>query len=188
MGVRRDERARPLRSAVGEPPHLVCNPQHEHQYLQRRRPSILTPTKVRDIARGLKSLADEYAAVGMHHEANCMTRGSGWWLAYATTLERAKTTLERAKEPTGVVVVIPWLLEREYRQHRRLDPTGLPKTFIAWRREAQARAARMARLRVGRVVRVVIHPGELEARARQAGHPVDDEARFNFAEIVWRRR
>ena len=89
---------------------------------------------------------------------------------------------------TGVVVVIiPWLLEREYQQHRGLDLTGLPKTFVAWRKEAQARAAKMTRLRVGRVVRVVIHPGELEAWARHAERPVDDEARFNFAEIVWRR-
>ena len=94
MGVRRDERSRPLRSAVGEPPHLVCNPQHEHQYLQRRPPSILTPTKARDIARGLKSLADEYAEVGMHHEANCMTRGSRWWLAYAMTLEHTRDAKE----------------------------------------------------------------------------------------------
>jgi hypothetical protein len=78
-------------------------------------------------------------------------------------------------------------LEREYRQHRRLDPAGLPKTFIEWRTEAQNRAARMARLRVGRVVRVVIHPSELETWARQAGRPVDDDARFNFAEIVWWR-
>jgi hypothetical protein len=45
----------------------------------------------------------------------------------------------------------------------------------------------MARLRVERVVRVIIHPGELEAWTRQAERPVDDEARFNFAEIVWRR-
>ena len=86
-----------------------------------------------------------------------------------------------------VVVVIPWLLEREYQQHLRLDPTGLPKTFIAWRKEAQARAAKMTRLRVGRVVRMVIHPGELDAWACQAGRPVDDEARFKLAEIVWRR-
>jgi hypothetical protein len=95
---------------------------------------------------------------------------------------------DRRRATTGVVVVIiPWLLEREYRQHRGLDPTGLPKTFVSWRKEAQARAVRMARLRVGRVVRVVIHPGELEAWARHAERPVDDEARFNFAEIVWRR-
>jgi hypothetical protein len=82
---------------------------------------------------------------------------------------------------------MPWLLEREYRQHRGLDPTGLPKTFVAWRKEARVRAIKLARLHIGRVVRVVIHPGELEAWARQTGRPVDDEARFSFAEIVWRR-
>jgi hypothetical protein len=52
---------------------------------------LLTPTKARNIARSLKSLADEYTEIGMHHEANCMMRGSGWWLAYAITLERANT-------------------------------------------------------------------------------------------------
>jgi hypothetical protein len=54
-------------------------------------------------------------------------------------------------------------------------------------KEARARAIKLARLRIGRVVRVVIHPGELEAWARQTRRPVDDEARFNFAEINWRR-
>jgi hypothetical protein len=85
-----------------------------------------------------------------------------------------------------VIVVLPWLLEREYRQHRSLDPTGLPKTFIAWRKEARARAARLARLRIGRVVRVVIHPGELESWARQNGRPVNDETRLSLAELIWR--
>ena len=55
---------------------------------------LATPTKARDIARSLKSLADEYAEIGMHHEANRMMRGSGWWLVYAITLERAKDTKE----------------------------------------------------------------------------------------------
>ena len=55
---------------------------------------LATPTKARAIARSLKSLADEYAEVGMHHEANRMMRGSGWWLAYAVTLERAKDAKE----------------------------------------------------------------------------------------------
>jgi hypothetical protein len=83
-----------------------------------------------------------------------------------------------------VVVATPWLLERESRQHRGLDPTGLPKTFVAWRKEARARAIKLARLRIGRVVRVVIHPGELEAWARQTRSPVDDEARSNFARSI----
>ena len=43
----------------------------------------VTPAKARDIARGLKLLADEYAEIGMRHEADAMTRGSEWWLAYA---------------------------------------------------------------------------------------------------------
>jgi hypothetical protein len=55
---------------------------------------LATPTKARDIARSLKSLANEYAEIGMHHEAYCMMRGSGWWLAYAITLVRAKDTKE----------------------------------------------------------------------------------------------
>ena len=50
---------------------------------------LVTPTKARDIARSLKSLADEYTKIGMHpDEANCMMRGSERWLAYAMTLER----------------------------------------------------------------------------------------------------
>ena len=28
-----------------------------------------------------------------------------------------------------MALVIPWLLEREYQQHRNLDYYGLPKTF-----------------------------------------------------------
>ena len=55
---------------------------------------LVTPTKARDIAHSLKSLADEYTKIGMHpDEANCMMRGSEWWLAYATTLERAEGTI-----------------------------------------------------------------------------------------------
>ena len=98
-----------------------------------------------------------------------------------------KNTTRAPYKPCKEGAVHIWLLEREYRQHRGLDPTGLPKTFLAWRKEAQARATTTVRLRVGRVARVIIHPGELEAWARQAERPVDDEARFNFAEIVWRR-
>jgi hypothetical protein len=57
---------------------------------------LVTPTKARDIARSLKSLADEYTKIGMHRdEANCMMRGSEWWLAYAVTLERAEQTILR---------------------------------------------------------------------------------------------
>jgi hypothetical protein len=52
---------------------------------------LMTPTKARNIAGSLKSLAEEYAGIGMHQdEADCMMRGSEWWLAYAMTLEHAK--------------------------------------------------------------------------------------------------
>ena len=83
-----------------------------------------------------------------------------------------KNTTRAPYKPCKEGAVHIWLLEREYRQHRRLDPTGLPKTFVEWRTEAQTRATKMARLRVGRVVRVVIHPSELETWARQTGRPV----------------
>ena len=43
----------------------------------------VTPAKARNIASGLKRLADEYTEIGMHHEAHSMMRGSEWWLAYA---------------------------------------------------------------------------------------------------------
>ena len=41
--------------------------------------------------------------------------------------ERGKLTM---------VQVMPWLLEREYQQHRNLDYEGLPETFAAWREAA----------------------------------------------------
>jgi hypothetical protein len=75
---------------------------------------------------------------------------------------------------------VPWFLEREYPQHRRLDPQGLPPTFAMWR----ARARKLARLTEGRAVRVIIHPGELEAWTRQIGCTVNDEARSAFAKIL----
>jgi hypothetical protein len=40
--------------------------------------------------RSLKSLADEYAKIGMPTTKPAPLRGSEWWLAYAMTLERAK--------------------------------------------------------------------------------------------------
>ena len=56
---------------------------------------------------------------------------------------------------------MPWLLEREYRQHRNLDFEGLPETFAVWR-ETASDAGYRARARRRRVVKVVIYPGELE--------------------------
>jgi hypothetical protein len=54
----------------------------------------VTPTKARDIARSLRSLADEYTEIGMYDEADRMAHGSEWWLAYAMTLERANDAKE----------------------------------------------------------------------------------------------
>jgi hypothetical protein len=39
-----------------------------------------------------------------------------------------------------MALVIPWLFEREYQQHRNLDYYGLPETFEAWREMASALA------------------------------------------------
>jgi hypothetical protein len=84
-----------------------------------------------------------------------------------------------------LVLPVPWFLEREYRQHRSLDPRGLPETFAEWRQTAIIRAGPLAWSTKRRIVRVVIHPGELEAWARQSGRTVDDEARSAFAKALW---
>jgi hypothetical protein len=39
-----------------------------------------------------------------------------------------------------MALVIPWLLEREYQQHRSLDCYGLPEKFAGWRETASALA------------------------------------------------
>ncbi len=45
-----------------------------------------------------------------------------------------------------MALVIPWLLEREYQQHRNLDYYGLPETFAAWREIAGALADQLSRV------------------------------------------
>jgi hypothetical protein len=83
-----------------------------------------------------------------------------------------------------MVQVMPWLLEREYRQHRNLDYYGLPETFEVWRETASI-AGYPVRARHKRVVKVIIHPGELEEWARQTGQTVSARARSDFAEMLW---
>ncbi len=83
-----------------------------------------------------------------------------------------------------MVEVMPWLLEREYRQHRNLDYSGLPKSFAVWR-ETASMAGYHARVRRQRVVKVIIHPGELEEWARQTGQAVSARARTDFAQLLW---
>ena len=85
-----------------------------------------------------------------------------------------------------MVQVMPWLLEREYQQHRNLDYYGLPETFAAWQELASALAGKLSRVTGWRVVKVVIHPGELEEWARRKGRPVDARVRSDFAGTLWR--
>jgi hypothetical protein len=85
-----------------------------------------------------------------------------------------------------MALVIPWLLEREYQQHRNLDYYGLPETFEAWRETASALAEQLSRLTGRRLVKVVIHPGELEEFARRTGLGVSVKVRSEFAEALWR--
>ena len=81
---------------------------------------------------------------------------------------------------------IPWLLVREYQQHRNLDYYGLPETFEEWREAANALADQLARVTGRRIVKVVIHPGELEEWARRQERAVSAQVRSEFARTVWR--
>jgi hypothetical protein len=84
-----------------------------------------------------------------------------------------------------MALVIPWLLEREYQQHRNLDHFGLPETFEEWRETASELADQLSRVTGRRVVKVVIHPGELEEWARRQGRVVSAQLRSRFAEMLW---
>jgi hypothetical protein len=86
----------------------------------------------------------------------------------------------------SMALVIPWLLEREYQQHRNLDSYGLPEMFEEWRETASALADQLSRVTGRRVVKVVIHPGELEEWARRMGRTVSAKMRSDFAETLWR--
>jgi hypothetical protein len=61
------------------------------------------------------------------------------------------------------VLVVSWLLERDYRRHRVLDDE-LPTTYAKWR---------------------VVHPGEIENWARHAGRKVNEQGRSDFADLMW---
>ena len=86
----------------------------------------------------------------------------------------------------SMALVIPWLLEREYQQHRNLDYYGLPETFAEWRETASVLADQLSRVTRRRLVKVVIHPGELEEWARRKGQAVSAQMRSDFASAVWR--
>lgn len=85
-----------------------------------------------------------------------------------------------------MVQVMPWLLEREYQQHRNLDYYGLPETFEVWRELSSALSSKLSRVTGRRVVKVVIHPGELEEWARRKGQAVSAQVRSDFARALWR--
>jgi hypothetical protein len=72
------------------------------------------------------------------------------------------------------------------RRHRNLDYYGLPETFEEWREAANALAYQLSRVTSRRVVKVVIHPGELEEWARRKGRAVSAQVRLDFAVTLWR--
>jgi hypothetical protein len=84
-----------------------------------------------------------------------------------------------------MALVIPWLLECDYQQHRNLDYYGLPETFEEWRETASELADQLSRVTRRRVVKVVIRPGELEEWARRKAQPVSAQVRSDFAKTVW---
>ena len=81
--------------------------------------------------------------------------------------------------------VVPWLLEREYRQHRGLDPDGLPETFEEWRATTELLTSLLLRTTKKRVVKMVIHAGELETWARMMGYQIDRHSRAAYARKLW---
>jgi len=83
-----------------------------------------------------------------------------------------------------VVHDVPWLLEREYRQHRLLD-RRLPATFAAWRAAAGAPLEREGCELSARTMKMVVHPAEVEAWARRVRCEIDDAARSDLARLLW---
>jgi hypothetical protein len=83
------------------------------------------------------------------------------------------------------MLVVSWLLEREYRLHKLLD-LNLPETFSKWRATVDARVQRKGCETPERIVKVVIHPGEIETWARHEGCPVNEQARSDYADLLWR--
>lgn len=82
------------------------------------------------------------------------------------------------------MLVVSWLLEREYRRHRVLDDE-LPATYAKWLATVDTRLQREAGETRVRIVKVVVHPGEIENWARHAGRQVNEQARSDFADSLW---
>jgi hypothetical protein len=81
--------------------------------------------------------------------------------------------------------VVSWLLEREYRQHRALD-AELPVTYTKWLASLDKRLRQEADETNRRIIKVVIHPAEIETWARREGHEVNERARSDYAALMWR--
>ena len=82
------------------------------------------------------------------------------------------------------MVVVSWLLKREYRQHRALDP-ALPLTYTKWLATTD-RLQQETDEKRERVVKVVIHPGEIATWAYREGREVNERARSDYAVLMWR--
>jgi hypothetical protein len=85
-----------------------------------------------------------------------------------------------------MVLVISWILEREYRRHRMLDDE-LPATYAKWQALADARLQRDPGDIRPRIVRVVIHPDEIETWANNTGRQVNEQARSDYADLMWQK-
>jgi hypothetical protein len=84
------------------------------------------------------------------------------------------------------VLVVSWLLEREYRQHRMLDDE-LPTTYREWLSSMDHLLQRKAGQAHKRTVKVVIHPGEIETWARHEGREVNEQTRSDYTHLLRRR-
>jgi hypothetical protein len=86
----------------------------------------------------------------------------------------------------SAVLVVPWLLEREYRRHRVLD-AELPLTYAKWLASLDKRLEQEAdEPKHGRIVKVVIHPAEIATWARREGREVNERSRSHYADLLWR--
>jgi hypothetical protein len=83
------------------------------------------------------------------------------------------------------VLVVSWLLKREYRQHRVLD-AELPPTYSKWLASLDKRLQQEASEMNRRIIKVVIHPAEIETWARREDRQMNERARSNYAVLMWR--
>ena len=82
------------------------------------------------------------------------------------------------------MLVVSWILEREYRQHRVLD-AELPTTYSKWLASLDKHLQRED-TKQERVVKVVVHPAEIETWACREGRQVNEQARSDYAALMWR--